>query len=225
MPLTKVRTGGITEGNVTPTGTVMGVPYDFGSTPPTGFLKCDGSAVSRTTYSALFALLSTTYGSGNGSSTFNIPDFRGQFLRGNGGNAASMGTAQDCQNKAEVSLLWAEPHNGSNRLLPSTNYGLGNGYAPVQVDQSGYPDAYGGFHKEVHYAQFQLTADTDTNGSGGGTSSYYGKGYNTLRTYIGYTGTPTSNNNYGLDKHFEGGLTPNTEGYPVNFAINWVIKF
>ena len=47
------------------------------SSAPTGWLLCDGSAVSRTTYAALFAKLGTAYGSGDGSTTFNLPDFRG----------------------------------------------------------------------------------------------------------------------------------------------------
>lgn len=51
-------------------------------TPPSGWLKCDGSAVSRSTYSALFTAIGTTYGSGNGSTTFNLPDMRGEFVRG-----------------------------------------------------------------------------------------------------------------------------------------------
>jgi len=51
-------------------------------TAPTGWLECDGSAISRTTYATLFSAVGTTWGSGNGSTTFNIPDFRGQFLRG-----------------------------------------------------------------------------------------------------------------------------------------------
>ena len=46
-----------------------------GSTAPDGYLICDGSAVSRTTYSALFAVIGTTYGTGDGSTTFNIPDY------------------------------------------------------------------------------------------------------------------------------------------------------
>ena len=50
-------------------------------TPPSGFLKCNGQAVSRTTYSALFAAIGTTYGSGDGSTTFNLPEFRGEFVR------------------------------------------------------------------------------------------------------------------------------------------------
>ena len=53
-----------------------------GSAAPTGWLKCNGAAVSRTTYATLFAAIGTTYGSGNGSSTFNVPDLRGEFVRG-----------------------------------------------------------------------------------------------------------------------------------------------
>ncbi len=52
------------------------------ATIPTGYLECDGSAVSRSTYSALFAIIGTNYGTGDGSSTFNIPDLRGEFVRG-----------------------------------------------------------------------------------------------------------------------------------------------
>jgi phage-related tail fiber protein len=48
---------------------------------PAGFLKCNGAAVSRTTYSALFSAIGTTYGAGNGSTTFTLPDLRGEFLR------------------------------------------------------------------------------------------------------------------------------------------------
>ena len=49
-----------------------------GSTAPTGWLLCNGNAVSRTTYSALFTAIGTTYGTGNGSTTFNLPNFQGR---------------------------------------------------------------------------------------------------------------------------------------------------
>lgn len=62
-----------------PTGAVLPVAQ---STAPTGFLKADGSAVSRTTYADLFTAIGTTYGSGDGSTTFNVPDLRGEFVRG-----------------------------------------------------------------------------------------------------------------------------------------------
>ena len=62
-----------------PTGTVIAFAAN---TAPTGYLECDGTAVSRTTYAALFAVVGTTWGTGNGSTTFNLPDFRGEWLRG-----------------------------------------------------------------------------------------------------------------------------------------------
>lgn len=62
-----------------PVGAVQGF---LRSAAPSGWLKLNGQAVSRTTYAALFALLGTTYGAGDGSTTFNLPDFRGEFLRG-----------------------------------------------------------------------------------------------------------------------------------------------
>ena len=52
------------------------------TTVPTGWLECDGSTVLRTTYSALFTAIGTTFGAGNGSTTFKIPDLRGEFVRG-----------------------------------------------------------------------------------------------------------------------------------------------
>lgn len=61
------------------TGAVM--PFAMASAP-TGWLVCDGSAVSRTTYADLFAAIGTSYGTGDGSTTFNLPDLRGEFVRG-----------------------------------------------------------------------------------------------------------------------------------------------
>lgn len=49
---------------------------------PSGYLLCDGAAISRTTYARLFNVVSTSFGYGDNSTTFNIPDFRGRFLRG-----------------------------------------------------------------------------------------------------------------------------------------------
>ena len=67
--------------------TVQGVPSGSVfcmavATVPSGYLECNGTAVSRTTYSVLFAVIGTAYGTGNGSSTFNLPDLRGEFVRG-----------------------------------------------------------------------------------------------------------------------------------------------
>ena len=65
--------------------TPVGMIVSFaGSTAPTGWLLCQGQAVSRTTYAKLFAVIGTTYGSGDGSTTFNVPDMRGRFPLGAG---------------------------------------------------------------------------------------------------------------------------------------------
>ena len=59
---------------------------------PTGFLECDGSAVSRSTHSALFAAIGTTYGAGDGSSTFNLPDLQDNVAVGKSGTKALAST-------------------------------------------------------------------------------------------------------------------------------------
>ena len=69
-----------------PSGSIMAFA---GSTIPTGWLICDGSAISRATYTDLFASIAITWGQGDGSSTFNLPDLRGRFLRGVGGAAGN----------------------------------------------------------------------------------------------------------------------------------------
>ena len=63
-----------------PTGCVQAYA---GNTTPQGWLLCDGSAVSRTDYAALFAVIGTTYGAGNGSTTFNLPNLVDKFIQGN----------------------------------------------------------------------------------------------------------------------------------------------
>ena len=76
-------------GFATPVGTVMMIA---GSSIPSGFLLCNGAAISRTTYAKLFAAIGTMYGAGDGATTFNLPDMRDRFAEGAGGTY-SVGTA------------------------------------------------------------------------------------------------------------------------------------
>lgn len=72
-------TGGAAAGAY-PTGTVLWWP---GATSPTGWIECNGAAISRTTFADLFAVIGTTFGAGNGSSTFNVPVINDdKFIRG-----------------------------------------------------------------------------------------------------------------------------------------------
>ena len=69
-----------------PIGSIL--PFG-GTTAPSGFFLCQGQALSRTEYKELFAVIGTSFGSGDGSTTFNLPDLRGEFLRGAGTNSHS----------------------------------------------------------------------------------------------------------------------------------------
>ena len=72
-----------------PTATI--VPWSSSSVP-SGFLECNGAAVSRSTYSALFAIVGTTYGAGDGASTFNLPDLQDNVAVGKSGTKALAST-------------------------------------------------------------------------------------------------------------------------------------
>lgn len=81
------------------------VTFVAGSTPPDGWLKANGATVSRSAYSDLFSRIGTTFGAGNGSTTFQIPDLRGEFIRGwDDGRgidgARVLGSSQVDQNKS-----------------------------------------------------------------------------------------------------------------------------
>lgn len=81
--------------------------YFWATSAPAGWLKANGAAVSRTTYAALFARIGTSAGAGDGSTTFNLPDMRGEFARGlddgRGVDAARvLGSAQSSQNASHT---------------------------------------------------------------------------------------------------------------------------
>ena len=84
-----------------PTATI--VPWSSASVP-TGFLECNGAAVSRSTYAALFAIVGTTYGAGDGASTFNLPDLQDNVAMGKSGTKAlaSTGGANTVQSTGNV---------------------------------------------------------------------------------------------------------------------------
>lgn len=68
---------------VTFQGVPSGAVFWFAAvTPPSGYLECNGAAISRTTYSSLFSVIGTTWGAGDGTTTFNLPQLRGEFIRG-----------------------------------------------------------------------------------------------------------------------------------------------
>jgi microcystin-dependent protein len=85
-----------------PTATI--VPWTSASVP-SGFLECAGAAVSRSTYSALFAIVGTTYGAGDGSTTFNLPNLQDDVVVGRSGtkNVGSTGGANTVSSGGNIS--------------------------------------------------------------------------------------------------------------------------
>jgi microcystin-dependent protein len=96
---------------------------------PSGFLKANGAAISRTNYANLFAAIGTTFGVGNGSTTFNLPDLRGEFVRGWADDRAvdtgrAFGSAQADELKSHTHTVTDPGH--SHTLLAYQATGGGN---------------------------------------------------------------------------------------------------
>jgi len=87
-----------------------------GSTAPTGYLLCDGSAVSRTTYADLFTAIGTTYGTGDGSTTFNVPNVKGKVPVGRDSGDTSFDTLGETGGEKTHTLTVAE--------MPSHNHAI-----------------------------------------------------------------------------------------------------
>lgn len=96
---------------------------------PDGWLKCNGAPLSRATYAALFSAIGTTYGAGDGVTTFNLPDLRGEFLRalddGRGVDAGrGLGSLQMDANKSHTHGVDVWDGGGAaanNKVAPQTN--------------------------------------------------------------------------------------------------------
>ena len=110
-----------------PTATI--VPWSSSSVP-SGFLECNGAAVSRSTYSALFAIVGTTYGTGDGSSTFNVPNLADNVAVGKSPNKAlaSTGGANTVTSTGNVGGSTANATLSTAQLASHSHPGGGNSY-------------------------------------------------------------------------------------------------
>lgn len=190
--------------DVFPTGSML--PF-AGAAAPDGWLLCYGQAISRATYGRLFALISTTYGAGNGSTTFEVPDMRGRTPIGkddlggvaagrvdsnsiNGANATTLGGAGGAQtNTLSTGTMPAHPHTGS-----SSSSGAHTHESGVDIDP-----AAGG------------------TGLASGTNQYW-NGTASFTTESGGAHTHIIT----VDSAGTGGSHSNTQPW---IALSWIIKF
>ena len=144
--------------------------------PPSGWLLCDGSAVSRSIYNRLFLQVGTAWGTGDGSTTFNLPDLRGMFLRGVNGS----------QNDA----IWKDPDAASR---PARNGGnAGNNVGSVQTNAVAIHTH--GYQDWKPYADFVSGLESfDNYESGSNDACYRGQESRTTGTNIGSSETRPNN--------------------------------
>ena len=148
-------------GSSAPAGTVSGFA---GSTAPVGWLLCAGQAISRTAYSVLFTAIGTTYGAGDGSTTFNLPDLRGRVVAGMdnmGGTAASRLTSP-LAGSTLGAAGGSQSHKLSTAEIPSHSHGISPAYlAGGALVQSNI---------QYFNGQQAYTASASTGAAGGGAS-------------------------------------------------------
>lgn len=114
------------------------------NTPPTGWLEANGQAIDRSNFKNLFDAIGTTFGAGNGVTTFNIPDLRGEFVRGwdNGRGVdenRGFGTSQDSENKSHTHEIDDPGHTHSFKINAesngnNSNYWFGGAEYPVPTN-------------------------------------------------------------------------------------------
>lgn len=168
-------------------------PY-AGSSAPTGFLLCDGSAVSRATYADLFALISTTYGSGDGSTTFNVPNLKGRFPLGYAGTAPTKVFTFSSRSSNTITITGADNH-AHNELQTgqAVLYDTTSGVITGLTDNTTY------YLIRIAYNQFQL-ATSVANANAGTAITLSSDGSGTQTFTITYTARPLGQGG-GEEKH------------------------
>ena len=155
-----------------PTGVIL--PYG-GVSAPTGFLLCDGSAVSRTTYSNLFTVIGTRFGAGNGSSTFNVPKLNdNRFLRGVASGSigtkynASLPALTASSNGAHTHTRGTMDITGALNARYGTSFGGSGAFSSSRGTSQAQVQVYNKNHQEyiVNFkASGTWTGSTSSNGA------------------------------------------------------------
>ena len=196
-----------------PSGTIL--PFG-GASAPTGWLLCNGATISRTTYANLFAAISTAHGSGDGSTTFHLPDLRGRFMRGVDG-----AVARDPDRAARTAAN-SGGNTGDNVGSVQTNATKPNGLANGTSAVSGTVGGSDGTHTHTvggnNGGLWQGSSIINT-ASGG---NLYGP-----TTYTGSVSINTTSSGHGHAFGLTSAaqtITGDNETRPLNANVNYIIK-
>ena len=173
----------------TATGTIL--PWSAASLP-SGFLECAGAAVSRTTYSALFAIVGTTYGAGDGSSTFNLPNLADNVPMGKSGTKALASTGG--ANTVAVAASGTVGTNTSTNISGTVGGSTANATlstAQLASHNHKYKQTSAGFGPASGLQGGNAPLNLDTGNSGSGT----GHSHNMSATFSG-TASSTSSSTF-----------------------------
>lgn len=212
----QVKDGGITLAKLAaavlsylvPTGVIVAYA---GTAGITGWLICDGTEVSRTTYSALFAVIGITAGSGNGTTTFNVPDHRGRFLRG-----VSEGTGRDPDSASRTAM------NSGGNTGNSVNTIQGDATASNGLSASGTTSSDGSHTHQVVAGVTDTVTSLATNPAFA--IANVGADYSLNGSSV--TSTRGRSDTNGAHTHTVSSTvtSTDTETRPINAYVYWIIK-
>lgn len=195
-------------------GAVMAWPT---ATAPSGWLECNGTAVSRTTYSALFAVIGTSYGVGDASTTFNLPNYQDYFLRGFSG--ALVGDAASRTDRGDGTTGNNVGTKQEDQLESHTHTGT-TGTESADHTHSGTTSSDGAHTHEISAASSSTAGNAASfmqsvsPGAGALTSSSNG-----AHTHTMTTGGKSATHTHALTSDATGG----TETRPKNITVKWLI--
>jgi microcystin-dependent protein len=212
----------------TSAGTV--IPYT-GSTAPTGWLLCDGTGYLSTTYSALYNVIGTAYGTGNGGTTnFNVPNFQAAFLRGAGSQTypTSGGTTYggSAINTAQGTALQTHNHSVTNT---SSHTHTVSGNHTHDINPANHNHSINQIWDFMYFASSGNDRRTGTDSKKTEHKAYAASGISSNKNVSNLTINANSANIAISSQTPTVTVDNNTptvnESIPFNYAINWIIKY
>lgn len=199
----------------------MVTPYS-GATAPSGWLLCDGEEVSRASYADLFNVIGETYGAGDGSTTFNLPDLRGEFVRGlDNGRGIDSGRTLGSDQGSQYGQ-----HSHPAGPLATGSSGVPHTHTQPSTSSSQGTIANRTFLNHITGPGQTTTLMFDAGSTPGTTSSNSGPHSHPTPANVGTAPAPSTSHSHPVTGTTgNAGGTPNSsETRPRNIALNYIIK-